>query len=42
MWGSIYDKDAASPPEFIKRLKNDKNNVIKEFVNQLKKTHLKK
>ena len=42
MWGSAYDKDTVSPPEFIKRLKNDKENVIKEFVNQLKKTHLKK
>ena len=40
-WGSLYDKDTASPPEFIKRLKNDKENVIKEFMNQLKKTHLK-
>ena len=42
VWGSIYDKDTASPPEFIKRLKNDKQNVIKEFMNALRKTHLKK
>ena len=41
-WGSAYDKNTASPPEFIKRLKKDKEGVIKEFMNQLRKTHLKK
>ena len=41
-WGSIYDKDTASSPQFIGRLKNDKENVIKEFVDVLKKIHLKK
>ena len=39
-WGSIYDKDTASPPEFIKRLKEDKENVIKEFIKQLRKSHI--
>ena len=41
-WGAMYDKDTATPPEFIKRVKNNKENVIKEFMDQLRKAHLKK
>ena len=42
MWGSAYDKHTASPPEFVRLLKKNKENVIKGFTNQLRKTHLKK
>lgn len=39
-WGATYDKDTAAPKDFVKRIRNDKKQLLTEIETQLKKTHL--
>ena len=36
-WGATYDKDTAAPKDFVKRIKKDKEKLIKEISDGLKK-----
>jgi DNA-binding HxlR family transcriptional regulator len=37
-WSAIYDKKTAAPKAFVDRIRNDKENLIKEITDQLKQT----
>ena len=36
-WGATYDKDTAAPKDFVNRIKTDKEKLIKEISDGLKK-----
>jgi len=36
IWGATYDAKTAGPPHLIKRIKNDRDKVIKELIAALK------
>jgi DNA-binding HxlR family transcriptional regulator len=37
-WSANYDKKTAAPKNFVSRIQNDRDNLIKEITTQLKKT----
>jgi DNA-binding HxlR family transcriptional regulator len=37
-WSAKYDKKTAAPKQFVSRIKNDKENFVKELISNLRKT----
>lgn len=37
-WSATYDKESAAPKEFVERVKNDRENFVREITEHLKKT----
>ena len=40
-WSAHYDKKTGAPPEFVTRIKKDKENFIREITSDLRKTQSK-